>query len=222
MHFVIMGCGRVGARAATELDSAGHSVAIIDRRTVAFERLSDDFSGQRVTGNGLHRAVLERAGIAEAYAFAALTNGDNSNIIAARTVHQIYQVQQVVARIYDPDRAELYERMGIPTVASVKRTTAAVLKRLLPASATIAWDDPTGAVSLLRVRPSAAWIGVPFSQIEQRGGCRVAFVSRLAGIRVAEPKMVVQEHDELVIAQSGTEPGALRKLLSHAPEGELR
>lgn len=212
---MIMGCGRVGARIAMELDSAGHSVAIIDRKTAAFERLSEDFSGQRITGSGLHRPVLEKAGIDQAFAFAALANGDNSNIIAARTVRQVYDVKQVVARIYDPERAQLYERMGIPTVASVKRTSVAVLKRMLPPSTAIVWDDPTGSVSLVRIRPHATWLGTSLSRVEALGDCRVPFVSRLGGTVLADPLMVLQEDDELFVAQSGLDAAPLRKLLSH-------
>lgn len=217
-----MGCGRVGARIATDLDNAGHSVAIIDRRTSAFERLPDDFSGQRITGSGLHRPVLERAGIQDAYAFAALTNGDNSNIIAARTVRQVYDVAQVVARIYDPDRATLYERMGIPTVASVKRTAAAVLKRLLPPSSTVAWEDPTGTVSLVRLRPNRSWIGTPIPRVEYLTGSKVVFLSRLSGIVIAEPKMVIQEGDEVFMSLAGTDDSLLKRTLTQAPQGEIQ
>lgn len=212
-----MGSGRVGARIALELDDAGHSVAIIDRHTGAFDRLGDDFSGMRVTGSGLHRPVLEKARIEDAYAFAALTNGDNSNIVAARTVSQVYSVKQVVARIYDPERAELYERLGIPTVASVKRTATAVLKRMLPPSAAVVWDDPTGAVALVRIRPNSGWLGVPFATIEAKSGCKIPFVSRLGGTALASSDMVLQENDELFLAQEGLDCASTRRLLSSAP-----
>lgn len=214
-----MGCGRVGARIATDLDQMGHTVSVIDRDAHAFERLGDDFSGQRITGSGLHRGVLERAGIEDAYSFAALTNGDNSNIIAARTVSQVYGVTQVVARIYDPERAELYERIGIPTVASVTRTSAAVMKRLLPPSSALVWEDPTGSVSLVQVRPSAGWLGTPFNLIEKITQCKVVFVFRLSGMQLADRRMVVQDGDELVIAQSGITVTELRRTFSQPPQG---
>ena len=217
-----MGCGRVGARIATELDQAGHGVAIIDRSDGAFERLEDDFSGQRITGSGLHRGVLERAGIENAYAFAALANGDNSNIIAARTVSQIYQVPQVVARIYDPERAELYERIGIPTVASVARTSAAVMSRLLPPNSSLVWSDPTGKVSLVQVRPNRGWLGTPFKVVERISGSKVVFVSRLSGMQPADPRMVIQDSDELIVAQDGDSAAELRRLFSQPPQaGDL-
>lgn len=217
-----MGCGRVGARLATELDEAGHSVAVIDKRSDAFERLEDSYSGQRVTGSGLDRTVLIRAGIEEAYAFAAVSDGDNSNIIAARTVSEVYQVNRVVARIYDPERAELYERLGIPTVAAVMRTSAAILKRMLPPSTSLVWEDSTGSVSLSVIRPAPQWIGESIDSLERQTHCRVAFISRLAGVVVAAPGMAVQEHDELFIAIEGNDPGAIRRALSAPPRGATK
>ena len=137
VHFVIMGCGRVGARLASTLDAAGHSVAVIDQDSKAFSRLSPDFSGRRVTGVGMDRDCLRQANIKDAYAFAAVSSGDNSNIIAARVAREVFHVEHVVARIYDPTRAYLYERLGIPTVASVQRTTESVMRRLLPPDASL-------------------------------------------------------------------------------------
>ena len=144
-----MGCGRVGARLASTLDAAGHSVAIIDQDSKAFSRLSPDFSGRRVTGVGMDRDCLRQANIKDAYAFAAVSSGDNSNIIAARVAREVFHVEHVVARIYDPTRAYLYERLGIPTVASVQRTADSVLRRMLPPDASLIWSHPTGAVSLV-------------------------------------------------------------------------
>lgn len=217
-----MGCGRVGARVAMSLDSVGHSVAIIDRSPSAFERLDDDFTGQKITGDGFHRDVLERAGIAEAYAFAAVTDGDNSNVIAARTVSAVYGVERIVARIYDPDRAELFERKGIPTIASVTRTATAVLKRILPPNTSTVWQDLTGAVSLVLIRPGAGWVGKSFGAIERATGTRIAFVARLAGVLVATDRMAVQEYDELYIAMNGDDSAPLRKILSNAPAGDMK
>lgn len=213
-----MGCGRVGSRIATELDSAGHYVAIIDKRTEAFESLPEEFSGQRITGNGFHRATLERAGIEEAYAFAAVSDGDNSNVIAARTVSEFYKVERVVARIYDPERAELYERLGIPTVASVLRTSTAILKRMLPPSATVVWEDSTGSVALTLIRPNQQWIGKSIGTVERATGCRVVFISRLTSVVVVQNNMAIQEHDELYVAINGINPGQMRKILSQAPK----
>lgn len=215
-----MGCGRVGALIADELDSAGHSVAIIDQNPDAFSRLSADFSGRRVTGSGFDRSVLKKARIEDAYAFAAVSNGDNSNIIATRTAAGVFGVKHVVARISDPERASLYERLGIPTIAATRRIGQAVLNRLLPPGSSIAWTDPTGNVSLVAVRPAPSWYGQPFREVERATGGNVAFVSRLSSVEVARPYMVVQEEDELYIAVEGTDAGPVRDVLMEPPGGE--
>ena len=149
-----------------KLDAVGHSVAIIDQDSKAFSRLSPDFSGRRVTGVGMDRACLRQANIKDAYAFAAVSSGDNSNIIAARVAREVFHVEHVVARIYDPTRAYLYERLGIPTVASVQRTTESVLRRMLPPDASLIWSHPTGSVGLVNATPSPDWYGLTFRLIE--------------------------------------------------------
>src|SRR6266511_2550589 len=120
MHIVIMGCGRVGALLAIELSKRGNSVAVIDKRQEAFDRLPPGFEARTVVGLGFDREVQEEAGIKEAGAFIAVSNGDNSNIVSARIAREHYHVPKVVARIYDPRRADIYERLNIPTVASVR------------------------------------------------------------------------------------------------------
>jgi trk system potassium uptake protein TrkA len=135
-HFVIMGCGRVGSTLAHTLEDAGHSVAIIDQDDRAFRRLRTGFSGRKVTGVGFDRETMKRAGVEEAYAFAAVSSGDNSNILATRVARETFHVPHVVARIYDPGRAEIYQRLGIPTVAAVRWSADQVLRRILPLTRT--------------------------------------------------------------------------------------
>ena len=132
MHVVVMGCGRVGTLIAQRLEKAGHSVAIIDQNRESFRRLGSNFDGATVTGVGFDRDTLLEAGIDRADAFAAVSNGDNSNILAARVARETYNVKNVVARIYDPGRAEIYQRLGIPTVATVVWTADQILRRLIP------------------------------------------------------------------------------------------
>ena len=146
VHVVIMGCGRVGTALAHALTAAGHTVAVIDRDTKPLERLGDNFTGQKVIGVGFDRDTLLEAGIERAGAFAAVSNGDNSNIIAARVARETYGIERVVARIYDPGRAEVYSRLGIPTVATVRWTSDQILRRLLPEHASDDWHDPSGNV----------------------------------------------------------------------------
>ena len=146
VHFVIMGCGRVGASLARALERAGHEVAVIDQDEPAFRRLGTTFEGRRVTGVGFDRDTLREAGIEDAYAFAAVSSGDNSNILAARVARETFGVEHVVARIYDPGRAEVYQRLGIPTVATVRWTADQMLRRLLPQGHVPEFTDPSGRV----------------------------------------------------------------------------
>ena len=127
-----MGCGRVGSSLARSLERRGHSVAVIDLEADAFRRLGPTYRGRTVKGVGFDRKVLEAAGIREAGGFAAVSSGDNSNILAARVVRETYGVHNVVARIYDQGRAAVYERLGIPSVATVRWASDQVLRRLLP------------------------------------------------------------------------------------------
>lgn len=217
MHFVVMGCGRVGALLATQLDSDGHSVAIIDADSKAFRRLPADFSGRKITGQGIDKDVLRKAGLKDAYAFAAVSSGDNSNIIAARVARETFGVERVVARIYDPTRATVYERLGIPTVATVRRTSEAMLRWMMPRDAHVSWSHPAGSVSLVAVQPAPMWYGLPLTLVEDLTQSRVAFVSRFGNMTVATPDLVIQEGDELYFAQMGTDSVRLRDLLMSAP-----
>src|SRR5215218_10521123 len=135
VHFVIMGCGRVGSTLAHSLEGLGHDVAVVDQDETAFRRLGVSFEGRRVTGVGFDRDTLREAGIEQAHAFAAVSSGDNSNILAARVARETFGIENVVARIYDPGRAEIYQRLGIPTVATVRWTSDQMMRRLLPSGA---------------------------------------------------------------------------------------
>ncbi len=119
MKVIILGCGRVGSELTLQLGQAGHDVTIIDKRAAAFDRLPPGFNATKVVGLGFDRDVLEEAGIKDCEAFVAVSNGDNSNIVSARVAREYYHVPKVIARIYDPKRAEIYERLNIPTVATV-------------------------------------------------------------------------------------------------------
>jgi trk/ktr system potassium uptake protein len=197
VHIVIMGCGRVGSTLAHILEDRGHSVAVIDQDPEAFRRLRSSFKGKKITGIGFDQRVLEEAGIREAAAFAAVSSGDNSNVIAARVVRESFGVERVAARIYDPRRAEVYQRLGIPTVATVRWTADQMLRRLLPEGAEALWRDPTGEVVLAEVAYDPAWVGEKIHALEEATGTRVAFLSRLGEAMLPAPGMVLQEGDVL-------------------------
>ena len=117
---VIMGCGRVGGTLAAMLDAAGHKVTVLDVDTYSFRRLPSVFSGTALVGNGTDEDVLRKAGIQEADAFIALTQGDNRNVMAAQIAKQIFNVPRVICRVYDPLRKDIYEQLGLETISPTK------------------------------------------------------------------------------------------------------
>ena len=195
MHVVIMGCGRVGSALAKSLEAGAHSVAIIDRDASAFRRLPTEFVGQRITGIGFDRDTLLEAGIDKAEAFAAVSSGDNSNIIAARVARETFGVENVVARIYDPRRAEVYQKLGIPTVATVRWTADQVMRRLLPAGMLSEWRDPSGHVVLAELAFTPSWIGHKVSRLEEQSGARVALLTRFGDGILPKLGTVLQDGD---------------------------
>jgi len=198
VHIVIMGCGRVGSTLAHILEDRDNTVAVIDMDPEAFRRLRSSFKGDKITGIGFDRAVLTQAGIERADAFVAVSSGDNSNIISARVARETFGVGRVVARIYDPRRAEVYERLGIPTVATVRWTADQMLRKILPeGSGQPLWRDPTGKIVLAEVAFSPRWIGEQVKALEANTTSRVAFVDRLGQAFVPEPGTVLQEGDVL-------------------------
>jgi trk system potassium uptake protein len=199
VHIVIMGCGRVGSTIAHILEDRDNSIAIIDRDPEAFRRLRSAFKGDKITGIGFDRAVLIQAGIERADAFAAVSSGDNSNIIAARVARETFGVQRVAARIYDPRRAEVYERLGIPTVATVRWTADQMLRKLLPEGAEPLWRDPSGKIVLAEVAFSPRWIGEQVKALETRAQTRIAFIDRLGQAFVPDGGTVLQEGDVMHI-----------------------
>ncbi|GAA5002591.1 NAD-binding protein [Actinopolymorpha pittospori] len=205
MHIVIMGCGRVGSTLAHSLEDRGHSIAIVDRAAEAFRRLGPNFAGRTITGVGFDRDVLIEAGIEEAGAFAAVSSGDNSNVLAARIAREIFRIDNVVARIYDPGRAEVYQRLGIPTVATIPWTTHQIIRRLLPEGSEPEWRDATGTVRLAEVHISTDWVGHRVRDLEAASGARVAFLTRLGEGILPERETVIQDGDLVhVIMREGT------------------
>ncbi|GAA3683739.1 trk system potassium uptake protein TrkA [Lentzea atacamensis] len=205
MHVVIMGCGRVGASLARALERLDHQVAVIDKDPQSFRRLGSDFHGQQVVGNGFDRNVLIEAGVERAGAFAAVSSGDNSNIISARVARETFGVEHVVARIYDHKRAAVYERLGIPTVATVPWSTDRFLRMLLPEGAATAWRDPSGTVAVLPIEVDEMWVGRPVFELEGAIGARVAFLMRFGTGVLPDAKTVVQADDTIYVAAlSGT------------------
>jgi len=193
-------------------------VAVIDQNPEAFRRLDAEFSGNKVTGLGFDRDTLQQAGIEDAYGFAAVSDGDNSNILAARVVREKYGVDNVVARIYDPHRAEIYQRLGIPTVATVRWTADQVLRRLLPMGATEEHRDSSGHIVLAQVDVHPGWVGRPLRALEEASGARVAYVTRYGDGVLPTPATVMQENDTVHVLMRTDESHHVERTLTHAPE----
>jgi len=213
-----MGCGRVGSGLALELEAAGHTVAVIDQDRESFRRLGPDFNGRTVTGVGFDRDTLLEAGITEANAFAAVSNGDNSNILAARVARETYGVENVVARIYDAGRAEIYQRLGIPTVATVLWTTDQIMRRLVPAGSRSEWRDASGLVQLCEVHVDSSWYGRPASLVEQLTPARLAFITRLGEGLIPDENTVLQEGDLIHVMVTEKDLPEVDSILSKTPE----
>lgn len=220
MHIVILGCGRVGALLAHRLDELGHSVAIVDQDASAFRKLSPDFTGQTVTGVGFDRETLESAGIKRAHAFAAVSSGDNSNILAARVARETYGVEQVVARIYDPRRAQVYERLGIPTVATVSWTAGQFMRRMLPLGAEDEYRDPSGTVVLSEVHVGEYWLGRRSSELGEASGARIAFLTRYGQALLPDHETVVQAGDLVHCLFLDEMRERVERVFEHGPEEE--
>ncbi|MFB9239848.1 potassium channel family protein [Plantactinospora siamensis] len=219
MHIVIMGCGRVGSTLAHSLEARGHSVAVIDQDSDAFRRLGPDFGGITVTGIGFDRDVLREAGIERADAFAAVSSGDNSNIISARLARETFGVSRVAARIYDQRRAQVYERLGIPTVATVRWTADRMVRHLVPEGDVEIFRDPTSTVSIIEVPLHKDWVGRRLSALEEAAGARAAYVIRFGIGTLPTASAVIQEGDQLFMLVTDDIAPAVTAAAGTSPEG---
>lgn len=219
MHVVIVGCGRVGSSLAHNLIDDGHTVSVIDRKEVAFERLGTNFAGETFKGIGFDRDLLARAGIERAEAVAAVTNGDNSNILVARVARENFGIERVVARIYDPKRAAIYQRLGIATVAPALWTTERVLRRLLPEATAVEWVDPSAKISLVERSLGKTWAGRRALELESEG-VRVVAVSRLGSAMLPTPALVAQEGDIVYLAVAADAIDTLDSLTNGPSAGQ--
>lgn len=218
MHVVVVGCGRVGSELAVAAKRGGHSVAVIDKDRNALQRLPVGFRGQAVLGFGFDRNHLEQAGVREAGALAAVTNGDNSNVLTARIARETFEIPNVVARIYDPRRAVIYQRLGIATVATVAWTTDQVMRRLFPEETASEWTDATGTVTLVERSLPDGWAGRRLGELEDGARFRVVALTRGGSARLCAPDMVGQEGDVIHVAVRHDAIGALQARLAGTAE----
>lgn len=219
VNVIVVGCGRVGRELAMVLDRDGHSVSVMDKDRNAFHELPDGFTGKAILGFGFDREHLEQAGIREAQAVAAVTNGDNSNILTARIARMTYEVPHVVARIYDPRRAVVYQRLGIPTVATVTWTTDQVVRRLFSDQTSVEWSDASGSVRLVERALPEGWAGHKLAGLSEGDQFRVTSISRGGQSRIVAGDLVGQEGDILHILARTDALDALEARLAGGAEG---
>jgi trk system potassium uptake protein TrkA len=163
--------------------------------------------------------VLTAAGIERADGFAAVSSGDNSNIISARVARETFGVQRVVARIYDPKRAEVYERLGIPTVATVRWTADRMLRQLVHDSTAELWRDPTSSIAMVEVPVHAGWVGRPLRALEDATGARVAYLMRFGVGTLPTGSTVVQDGDQVFMLVTDDMVASVTKVTAAPPEG---
>jgi trk system potassium uptake protein TrkA len=217
VHVVIVGCGRVGSGLALRLVEQGQTVSIIDKVERAFRRLPPGWDGTAIVGSGFDRSSLDHAGADRAGALAAVTSGDNSNILTARIARETYGIQNVVARIYDPRRAEIYQRLGIPTVATVPWTIDQVYRRLFPEAIPAEWSDPSGSLVLIERALPEEWAGKGLRDVGVGGRVTLLGLSRAGVPRLDVSELVGQEGDILYLAVM---KDALDDLERHLADGD--
>ncbi|WP_338676520.1 TrkA family potassium uptake protein [Streptomyces sp. SCSIO 30461] len=213
MRVIIAGCGRVGSTLAVQLVAEGHDVRLIDRSPKARKHLPDNFPGQLYEGNGYNRTVLEAAGIGQADAFVAVTSGDNSNIVSARTAKETYRVPIVLARIYDPRRADIYRELGIPTIASVRWTVHQIHQMLLHRHLTPELTFGNGETLLIRSELPDYLTGRRITEFDVDGEIRVVEVTRAGRSLVPAHSTPAEPGDLVTFAVTTTALGRLHGFL---------
>lgn len=213
MDTIIIGCGRVGSGLAARLEAEGHAVAVIDKNSKARYMLPRAFGGRFLAGVGFHRRVLEEAGIATVEAFIAVTNGDNSNIVAARTAREVYRVPKVVARIYDPRRADIYRDLGITTVASARWTVQQIHQLLFHRDLEPERTFGNGETLLVRSGVPGYLAGRLARELNVEGEIQVVEVTRGGRSIIPSPATLLESEDLLTFVVTAESLGRLQGFL---------
>jgi len=210
MYVIIVGCGRVGSELAKLLSSEGHNVVVIDRSQTSFERLGRTFNGLTLVGNGFDLELLKTAGITQAGAFCAVTNGDNTNLVAAQVAKKIFNVPKVIARVYDPKRANVYKALGLDVISGTI-LFASMLRDKIVESRFSSYLIESGELGVLEIEAGKDLKGKSISQINLAGELIVATIRRVNGIVIPEPNTKVEEGDILLAVVKTNRLDKIRK-----------
>lgn len=213
MHVVIGGYGRVGQYLAHMLEYEGHSVAVIDHNESTLTTLGSDILGPKFVGEVFDRNTLEKAGIRQADCFCAVTSGDNSNVVSARVCKEYYKVPRVVARIFDPRRADIYRRLGIPTVASVRWTGTRLMELISHPELKSQYQFGNGEVEMIEVELPMALAGRKVEELETAGEIEVVVIVRGNTALMVTPDMTFETGDRLVVMVATDSMGTFERLL---------
>ena len=197
MRYLIVGCGRVGSQLAKLLDSDGHHIIVVDQNPASFKRLGQDFKGDLVVGTGIDYDVLKRCGARTADGFAAVTDGDNRNIMAALIAQRMFKIKSIVARIYDPPRGQLYHELGVKTVIPTTMIAKIIRDSLIDAPWESGHTFNFGRVTSLTATVAPGDVGKRIADIESPGQIRIAAVRRGATVSVARDDMTLESGDEI-------------------------
>lgn len=213
MKFIVLGCGRVGAQLAHSLFLEGHEVSIIDKDAKTFRRLNPAFEGRRITGVGFDRGVLIEAGIEKADGFASVTNGDNSNIISALIAKRVFRVPRVITRIYDPQRANIYKKFGIPTISSTVWGANQIREHLLYPEVLIETGFGSGEAELIEFEVPPQLVGHPVSELSVDGRVIVTCLVRLGRALVPTGATTIEAGDLIYACVATDFLGRFREMI---------
>ncbi len=213
MKFIVIGCGRWGAGLARTLVDRGHEVSVVDVDPRAFDRLGDGFSGERIVGSGLDRAVLERAGVERASGLAAVTFGDEVNIVVARAAREVFRVPKVIARLYDPQKAHIYRGLGIETISTVEWGVHRIADLLAYSSLDVTVSIGHGGVDLVEAEVPRLLVGRTVAELAIPGEAHVIALSREGRTVLPTQGTVLEGGDRVHLVMLASAVGRLKRLL---------
>jgi trk system potassium uptake protein TrkA len=200
MYIIIVGCGRLGAQLATKLSEEGHDVAVVDRNSANFARLSDEFNGATITGVGFDIEVLKSAGIEHADGFAAVTDSDNMNIMAAQVAKTIFKVPMVIARVFDPVKGETYRALGLETVCPTTSATNIIYSKFMIRNEESHFILPGGGIELVEVAFHTTIPATTIAGVEALDDFKVISLTRGGTTTFPKGNDVLAEGDQLLVA----------------------